>query len=126
MRADAAGDRQQVTQFMPMAMQAYEMAQPLDLDGRYHVAMLQQASGDTAAAVATAQGILTESPDYLLALSALAEAAKNRGDTATARANYEHFLRVYDAERAKNLEEYESHTVMLDITRQNAVAATRP
>jgi hypothetical protein len=100
------------------------MAQPLDLDGRYHLAMLRQASGDTAAAVAIAQEILAENPDYLLALSAVAEAARTRGDTATARENYARFLRVYDAERAKGLEEYASHATMLDITRQNAVAAT--
>jgi hypothetical protein len=115
MTADEAGDRAQVTQFVPMALQAYEMAQPLDLDGRFHVAMLQKASGDTAAAVSTAQGILADNPDYLLALSAVADAAKARGDTATARENYAHFLRVYDAERAKGLEEYELHRVILDM-----------
>jgi hypothetical protein len=122
--ADESGDRAQVAQFAPMALQAYEMSQPLDLDGRFHVAMIQKAVGDTAAAVATAQGILAESPDYLLALSAVAEAAKARGDTVTARENYAHFLRVYDAERAKQLEEYEIHRVILDQARQNAVAAT--
>jgi tetratricopeptide (TPR) repeat protein len=124
-RASEAGDQAQVQQFMPMALQAYDMAAPLDLDGRVHVAMLQQAAGDTAQALSISRDILAESPDYLLALFTAAESAKTLGDSAAARQYYQHFLDVYDAEMAKGLEEYTGHGVIIDIARQNAVNFSR-
>jgi tetratricopeptide (TPR) repeat protein len=126
MRASEAANTTEVQQFMPMAIAAHEQARPLDLDGLYHLAQLHQIALDYTSALAVAREMLGQNPDYLLGLSAAAEAAQALGDDATARQNYARFLEVYDTEMAKGLEEYTAHSFNLNLTRQNAVAFTRP
>jgi tetratricopeptide (TPR) repeat protein len=126
MAAAENGNTAEVQQFMPMAIAAHEQARPLDLDGLFHLTQLHQTAQDYTAALTVAREILGQNPDYLLGLSAAAEAAKALGDTALAREHYTRFLAVYDAEMAKNLEEYSVHTFNLNATRQSAVAATQP
>lgn len=123
MRAASAGDTAQVTGFLPMAIAAYDRARPLDADGFFHMALLQQTGGDFEAALATAREGLEADPDHLLLLAAAAEAAQGQGDEATAREYYEHLLDVWDDEQAKGLEEYqpEVHGSMLPGLRQEAL-----
>jgi hypothetical protein len=126
MTAAENGNTAEAQQFMPMAIAAHEQARPLDLDGLFHLALLHQTAADYTSALAVANEILAQNPDYLLGLSAAADAAQALGDTATVRQHYQRFLAVYDAEMAKNLEEYGVHAFNLNATRQAAVAAGAP
>lgn len=126
MTAHEAGNTAEVQQFLPMAIQAHEMAAPLDLDGRYHLALLHNAGGDFETGLATARSILDESPTHLLGLAAAAEAAKGLGDPESARGYYQQLLDAYGAEVARGLPEYTDHAPVLEIARDSALAATSP
>ncbi|HZD03456.1 MAG TPA: hypothetical protein VE173_01015, partial [Longimicrobiales bacterium] len=120
MRAVSAGDTAQFTGFLPMAIAAYDRARPLDADGFFHKALLQQTGGDFEAALATAREGLEDDPDHLLLLAAAAESAHSAGDEDAAREYYGHLLDVWDQEQAKDLEEYQLHAQMLPGLRQQA------
>jgi tetratricopeptide (TPR) repeat protein len=126
MRADASGNVAEVQQFLPMAIDAHEMARPLDLDGLFHLALLHQTRGDHVSALAVSGEMLGQNPDYLLGLSVAAESSAAMEDAETARGHYERFLEAYDRELSRGLEEYEIHSVTLTTTRQSAIAATAP
>jgi Double zinc ribbon len=121
MRSLSAGDSSDAMSFQPMAVQAYQVAEPLDLDGLYHQALLENLA-DPAAALATAKRILATNPDHLLGLGAAAEAAAKSGDAATAVGYYKHLLQVYDAQVATKLPEYEAHQAMLPDYKSEAQA----
>lgn len=124
MRASAAGDSVQAAQFVPMAIQAYDRAAPLDLDGLFHKSTLQRTAGDLTAAIATAEEGLATGPDHLLLLYAAGQAAAEAGDTEAARGYYEHLLDVFDAEMASGNLDYEAHESMMGSIRADAVAFT--
>jgi hypothetical protein len=109
MEARETGDSAGVKQFAPMGVMAYENAGELDNDGLYHLSLLQTAAADFPAALSTAKRILAVAPDHLLALSAAGDASALMRDTANARRYYEQFLRVFPAERDKQLPEYLDH-----------------
>lgn len=109
MQAQAQGDSDQVAFFLPMAILAYRQAGELDADGRYHLSLLETASGDPASGRATAESILQTTPSHLLALVAAAQAADAMGDAASARRYYEHFLEALPTERNNSLPEYMDH-----------------
>jgi len=118
------GNTDQAVFFTPMALQAYEMAEPLDIDGLYHVSLIQAVASDFTGAEATARRILDAMPTHLLGLAALAEAALGAGDTATAKDAYNTFLDNYDTERVKTLQEYQDHAPILETYEQDARALT--
>lgn len=114
MRASEAGDQAQVGQFLPMTLQAYEMVEPLDADGQFHVALLHQTGGDFQAALQTAREVLEQDPDHLLLLYAAAQATQAMGDDEATAAYNQHILDVYDAERARARQEYLDHSPIVD------------
>ena len=116
------GDTAQARFFAPMGIQAYEMAEPLDADGLYHLSLIHSVAGNYAAARAVAERILTQAPNHLLGLAAAAEAAERAGDTAAARAFYERFINAYDSESARAVAEYRDHERILP---QHLAAARR-
>ena len=122
MQAASIGDSLVAAQFLPMAIQAYERAAPLDLDGRFHLSTLQRTEGDFATALATAEQALAEGPDHLLLLYAAGEAAREAADGAVARAHFQHLVDVYDAQMASGNPDYEAHTTMMDSIREEASA----
>jgi hypothetical protein len=125
MAAREQGNSAEALQFAPMGIQAYQMAEPLDNDGLYHMATLQNTASDFAGARATAERTLQGNPDHLLALAAAAEAATGSGDTDAARQYYERFLAAYQSELARDLPEYLDHARILPEYRQAAIAATQ-
>jgi hypothetical protein len=114
------GNTDQAVFFTPMALQAYQMAEPLDIDGLYHVSLIKAVAGDFTGAEETARQILDAVPTHLLGLAALAEAALGAGDTATAKDAYNKFLDNYDTERVKTLQEYQDHAPILETYEQDA------
>ena len=113
MTAATAGDSAQVAFFVPMAIEAYALAEPLDPDGLFHVSMLEQTADDLEAAVATAERGLDVAPTHLLLLYAKAEAHLEMGDTATAAGVFRTLLDNWDAERATDNIDYVAHDGMM-------------
>jgi len=121
MRTISAGDTTGALGFQPMAVQAYELVGDLDLDGMFHMALLQQLS-DPAAALATARKMLEAEPDHILGLGMAGEASSAMGEQATAREYFEHLLRVYDVQFARNLVEYDAHRNLMTQFKASAEA----
>jgi tetratricopeptide (TPR) repeat protein len=113
MTAVSQGNIDEAQQFLPMAIQSYDMARPLDQDGLFHLSLLHQQLPDFPAALRVAQEALAENPDHLLNLSAAGQAAIGTGDTAAAVEFFQHFLDVYEVESQKPLPEYQAHGNML-------------
>jgi hypothetical protein len=122
MTAAEAGDSQQVQFFGPMTIQAYGNALPLDIDARLHIGMIQLILGNPAGAKAEGDSIAQSSRTHLFAAYLHAKAAEAQGNTAAARQAYTQFVDNYDAERAKNLEEYGQHETVLSQARAAARA----
>ncbi len=112
-------DSTDALEFQPMAVSAYERAEPLDLDGLFHMSLLQRLT-DPTAALGTAQRILKKDPDHLLGLGAAAEAAAQLGKTALATKYYKHILAVYDKQMASPLPEYGHHKPYVDDLKNEA------
>ncbi|HUE97476.1 MAG TPA: zinc ribbon domain-containing protein, partial [Longimicrobiaceae bacterium] len=120
----SAGDSAAARSFAPMAVAAYQLAEPLDVDGRYHLASLQLVAGDAAAAADEAAAILREVPTHLFGFYTSAQAAAALGDPEAAREHFRGLLQNYDAEVAMQREEYVAHVSILPEMRRDAVAAT--
>ena len=113
--------------FLPMALQAYAMLPALDVDGRYHIGVLDLTGGDDAGALAQADSIRRAVPTHLFAAMLRARALELRRDAAGARRAYAEFLRNEAAERARRRPEYAEHKDNLDAfhTQATQVAAGR-
>jgi hypothetical protein len=122
MRTISAGDTASALGFQPMAVQAFEMVGELDLDGMFHLALLQQLN-DPAAALATAKRMLDSEPDHILALGMAGEASTAVGDQAAAQEYFQHLLRVYDVQFARTLVEYDGHRNLMTQMKATAEAA---
>lgn len=107
------GDTTNARFFVPMGIQAYQQAEPLDADGLYHLALIHNVAGEFAAARTTAERILSTNPNHLLGLAAAAEAAERAGDRAAARAYQQRFIALYETEVARRLPEYQDHARIL-------------
>lgn len=118
----SANDSSQAQAFLPMALGAYERAQPLDHDGLFHLSLLHRVAGDSDAALADATQVLRDDPNHILALTAAAEAAAEMGRTDEARQYYQHLLDVLDAETARALPEYQAHQTIMQSVRGEAQA----
>lgn len=121
MRSMSGGDTAQAVAFLPMALAAYEQVPDLDLDGRYHFAVLHLVAEDPTAARAQADSILREEPDHLFGLFTAAEAEESLGNEDAARSLYRRFLDNYDTEVARGLPEYRDHEHALPVNRAEAV-----
>ncbi len=120
MRAASAGDSAEVEDFLPMAIDAYDLARPLDADGYFHLSLLQGMAGRFQEALDTAERVLEDDPDHLLNRAAAGEAALQMGDSLTAREHYAHLLEVFDRELDEGRPEYEEHSPMIPQMREDA------
>ncbi|MDX1492463.1 MAG: hypothetical protein R3253_00210 [Longimicrobiales bacterium] len=122
MSAISAGDSAQAQAFLPMAIGAYQRARPLNLDGLFHLSMLNRTAGNLEAALAQAYEIIDQEPDHLLGRAAAAQAAVELGEMEEAETHYRHILEVYDEQAPRDLEEYVSHSVIVGQLREDAEA----
>ena len=114
MSALEANDSAQVNMFLPMAIQSYEMARPLDLDGLFHLARLQRVGVLDAESLATAEEALARNPDYLLALYAAGDAALALGQEGAATEYLGRLVEVWDAQMASGNQDYQLHAAQMD------------
>ena len=121
MTESEAGNIQNVRSFMPMAIAAYEMIAPLNLDQRYDLGRIGVVGGDSALARAQADTILAAKPTHLLGLILEAKAARLEKNDLRARKADARLLSAEPAERAAGLKEYLLHKNDIDA----AVAAAR-
>jgi tetratricopeptide (TPR) repeat protein len=126
MMAVEAGDSTEAAGFLPMAISAYEIAEPLNADGLFHLAMLKQTAGDFQGALEAALAGLEDNPDHLLNLAAAARASHALGDDAAARERYTRLLEAWDEETASGLVDYEDHPGQLPTLREEAEAFLEP
>jgi hypothetical protein len=122
MTAVSTNDSTEVVSFLPMAIRAYELAEPLDADGTFHLSMLHLTATLDEEGLADAEAILEELPDHLLGLAAAGDASLALGDTASARVYFTRWLDVYDVEIARDVPEYRDHTQMIPGMRARAEA----
>ena len=105
MTENEAGNTETVKTFMPMAVAAYEMIAPLNLDQRYDLGRLGEVGGDLALARAEADTILATRPTHLLGLSLAARLARQAGDLTRARQLDARLLAAEPKERTAGLPE---------------------
>jgi tetratricopeptide (TPR) repeat protein len=120
MRSISAGDSAAAQQFMPMAIAAYQRARPLTLDGLFHLSMLNRTAMNLEAALDVALEVVERDPNHLLGLAAAAEAAIELGLLDEAETHYRQILAVFDAESQRPLEEYDMHSQIVVVLKQDA------
>ncbi len=125
MTAVSADDATEVTSFMPMAIRAFELAEPLDTDGKFHLVLLRLTGQFNAEALEGAEEILSEQPNHLLGLAMAGDASLALGDSASARAFYGRWLDAFETERSKDLLEYRDHAPMFPEMQLKAEALGR-
>jgi hypothetical protein len=116
-----AGRTENVKTFMPMAIAAYEMLAPLNLDQRYDLGRIGEVGGDSALARAQADTILAAKPTHLLGLILKGVAARMEGNASRARDADAKLLAAEPTERSAGLKEYLLHKNDIDA----AVTAAR-
>jgi hypothetical protein len=125
MKEHEAGNAEAVRTFMPMAIQAYEMAAPLNLDQRYDLGRIGVVAGDTALARAQADTILASRPTHLLGLILAAQAARLEGANTRAHEMDTRLVAAEPKERTTGLGEYLLHKADIDSALVAARASTK-
>ena len=116
MRSAEQGDGAAVARFAPMALNAYEMLDPADVDAdaRYHSALIRLHTGDVEGAGALADTILKKQPGHLFGILIRGTIARFRKDQKGLDQSYTEFLTHYDAEMKAKRPEYAEHPRALD------------
>ena len=112
MTAVSVDDSTEAGMFLPMAIAAFELAEPLDTDGKFHLVLLHLTGQFNAEALEGAEEILSEHPNHLLGLAMAGDASLALGDSTSARRYYRRWLDSYETETAKDLLEYRDHAAM--------------
>ena len=112
MTAVSVDDSTEAGMFLPMAIAAFELAEPLDTDGKFHLVLLHLTGQFNAEALEGAEEILSEHPNHLLGLAMAGDASLALGDSTSARRYYRRWLDAYETETAKDLLEYQDHAPM--------------
>jgi hypothetical protein len=106
--------------FAQMAIPAYQMLQPLDLDSRYDMGRIAEVAGLADFARAQADTILRADANHLLGLVLAIRAARDAGNEAAAAAFERRLIAAEPAERRRGLVEYERHRTDIDAALQIA------
>jgi tetratricopeptide (TPR) repeat protein len=122
MTAVAAGNEAEARNFAPMAVAAYELAEPLDVSGTFDLSLLKAVNQDYQGALDTAEAALQQNPDHLFLLSAAGAAAGALGDRERAAGHYRRLLEVFDAQTALAVPEYAGRPGLLPQMRAEAEA----
>jgi hypothetical protein len=122
MMASETGDPSAAS-LLPRAVAAWEALPDRDADGDFHLAVLQQASGQAQAAMATVDRGLKRAPSHLLLLGVGLRAARDPGgDPAKARVYARQLLDAWEGEQGTRAE-YAHHDLLLPVFQAEAAAA---
>jgi hypothetical protein len=116
------GDSAGAQAFLPMAIAAYDRAQPLDNDGLVHQAMLNRTAMNFDAALGNAEQILASEPNHILALSEAAQTTIELGRLDDAAEYYRRLVQSYAQEASRPLPEYQGHANLMESARSAAEA----
>jgi hypothetical protein len=100
--------------FAQMAIPAYQMLRPLDLDARYDMGRIAEVAGLADFARAQADTILRADPNHLLGLVLAIRASRLAGREAAAIAFERRLIAAEPAERRRDLVEYTRHRSDID------------
>lgn len=114
MGAAESNDMATVTQFTPMAIMAYGQLDTIDVDARYHLALLKLHTSEVADVDAIADTILQEQPGHLFAYMVRGAVARFQRDSVALAKAYADFRSHYDAEVAAGRPEYTDHQRAVD------------
>jgi hypothetical protein len=113
--------------FAPMAITAYQMLAPLNIDQRYDMGRVGEVAGALPLAQAQADSILAENPNHLLGLILQARLAALARDSVRLRSFERRMLTAEKAELATKKDEYTRHqediSNSLTLARKNLGAA---
>ncbi len=123
MSAAERGDSATVVTFMPMALGAYSQLDTVDVDARYHAALLLLQVDNVQPALALADTIETAQPGHLFGYLVRGAAADRAQNDTMRRQAYRDFLAHYDAERRVGRLEYREHQAAIDAFRKQAETA---
>ena len=127
MAAADRGDSTTVMSFTPMALGAYAQLDTINVDARYHAALLMLGVGGVPAALALADSIEAAQPGHLFGYLIRGSAADLAHDDTMRRRAYGDFLQHYQAEERANRPEYREHEPAIDEFRKKAeMAVKRP
>ena len=118
MMADEQGNADEVAQFAPMAVAAYDRLEQLDLDALYHVGLIQAAVGDADSAWDIVERLRATVPEHLLATLLEHRLATEANATEKAERAVERFRANYDQEIKIDRLEYRDHQRSIDQFRQ--------
>ena len=120
MQAAEQGASDQVAQFTPMALGAYQQLDTVDADARYHAAVIHLQAGNLAQARALADTILAETPGHLFGYLIRGTAARIEGNREAERRAQRDFLARFPAESSAKRVEYLEHRPVLDEFRRES------
>jgi hypothetical protein len=100
--------------FAQMAIPAYQMLEPLDLDARYRMGRIAEVAGVADFARAQADTILRAEPNHLLGLVLAIRSARLAGNEVAATAFERRLIAAEPAERRRNRAEYVRHRAEID------------
>jgi hypothetical protein len=125
MQAAERGDAAEVERFTPMALGAYQQLDTIDVDARYHAAVIHLQGGNMAPALSLADTILAGAPGHLFTYLIRGTAAEIANDSARLARAQQDFLAGYRREMAANRVEYLEHRPVLDEFRKEAERAEK-
>lgn len=108
--------------FAAMALPAHELLENIDNDRRYHAGRIAEVAGISELAQAQADTILQKDANHLLGLVLGIRAARLANNEGRAKTYEQQLLRVLDAERARQLPEYDQHRAEIEIAVSRARA----
>jgi hypothetical protein len=123
MAAAERGDSVAVVSFMPMALGAYNQLDTVDVDARYHAALLLLHLDSVRAALALADTIEAVQPGHLFGYLVRGAAADRAQSDTMRRQAYRDFLAHYGAEQQAGRLEYREHQAAIDDFRKKAETA---
>jgi hypothetical protein len=109
MMAEEQGDKQEVLQFAPKAIQAYGLVDNMDADAYYHIGLIHAALGEVGKMQKQVEILKQVSPGHLLGLILEHDAAEKSGDGDAAAKASAAFAAAYASEIKAGRPEYEAH-----------------
>ncbi|MEM8948173.1 MAG: hypothetical protein AAGA21_03680 [Pseudomonadota bacterium] len=124
MMADEQGNADEVAQFAPMAVAAFNQLESLDLDAFFHLGMIHAAAGDAESALNAAERMQAVVPGHLLASVLEHRVAVDENDQDRAARAIERFETNYDKEIKVDRPEYRHFQRLIDHFRIEIDGAT--